>query len=54
MSELTHVETRIINRTMAYPTEIFVFIAVVYFIVCCAFTSLSRRLGRRLAWRKAI
>jgi polar amino acid transport system permease protein len=54
VSELTHVATQVNNRTMAYPTEIFIFIAVVYFILCYAFTSLSRNLERRLAWRKAI
>ncbi|KAB0672274.1 amino acid ABC transporter permease [Oryzomonas sagensis] len=54
VSELTHVGTQINNRTMAYPTEIFVFIALIYFIVCYAFTSLSRWLEQRLAWRKAI
>jgi polar amino acid transport system permease protein len=52
VSELTHVGTQINNRTMIYPTEIFLFIAVIYFIICYAFTSLSRLLERRLAWRK--
>ncbi len=32
VSELTHVATQINNRTMAFPTEIFFFIAVIYFI----------------------
>ena len=54
VSELTHVATQVNNRTMAFPTEIFIFIAVVYFLLCYAFTSLSRRLEARLAWRKAI
>lgn len=54
VSELTHVGTQINNRTMAYPTEIFIFIAVIYFFLCYAFTSLSRWLEQRLAWRKAI
>lgn len=54
VSELTHVATQINNRTMAFPTEIFFFIAVVYFILCFAFTSLSRWLEERLSWRKAI
>ena len=54
VSELTHVGTQINNRTMAYPTEIFIFIAFVYFIICYAFTSLSRVLERRLSWSKAI
>ena len=48
VSELTHVATQINNRTMAFPTEIFFFIAVVYFIICYAFTSLSRTLEKRL------
>jgi polar amino acid transport system permease protein len=52
VSELTHVATQVNNRTMIYPTEIFFFIAVVYFIICFAFTSLSRWLEKRLAWRK--
>lgn len=50
VSELTHVATQINNRSMIYPTEIFLFIAVIYFIVCYAFTSLSRWLEARLAW----
>ena len=54
VSELTHVGTQINNRTMAFPTEIFVFIAFVYFIICYAFTSLSRVLERKLSWNKAI
>jgi polar amino acid transport system permease protein len=54
VSELTHVATQINNRTMAFPTEIFFFIAVIYFILCFAFTSLSRNLEKRLSWRKAI
>lgn len=54
VSELTHVATQINNRTMVYPTEIFIFIACVYFIICFAFTSFSRWLEERLSWRKAI
>jgi len=52
VSELTHVATQINNRTMAFPTEIFAFIAVIYFILCFAFTSLSRWLEGRLSWSK--
>lgn len=54
VSELTHVATQINNRTLAFPTEIFIFIAIVYFILCFAFTSLSRWLEMRLSWNKAI
>ena len=54
VSELTQVATQMNNRTMLYPTEIFIFIAVIYFIMCFAFTELSRWLERRLAYRKSI
>lgn len=54
VSELTHVGTQINNRTMAYPTEIFIFIALIYFVLCYSFTSLSRWLEQRLTWRTAI
>lgn len=54
VTELTQIATQINNRTMLYPTEIFIFIAVIYFIMCFAFTELSRWLERRLAYRKAI
>jgi polar amino acid transport system permease protein len=54
VSELTHVGTQINNRTMAFPTEIFIFIAAVYFIICYAFTSLSRLLEKRLSWNKVM
>jgi polar amino acid transport system permease protein len=49
VSELTHVATQINNRTMIHPAEVFLFIAVVYFAICFALTSVSRRLERRLA-----
>ena len=52
VSELTHVATQINNRTINYPTEIFFFIAVIYFIICFAFTSLSRWLEKNLAWKR--
>jgi polar amino acid transport system permease protein len=54
VSELTHVATQMNNRTMLYPTEIFLFIAVIYFIICFAFTELSRWLERRSPGHKSI
>jgi len=54
VTELTQIATQINNRTMLFPTEIFLFIAVIYFIMCFAFTELSRWLERRLAYRKSI
>lgn len=54
VTELTQIATQINNRTMLFPTEIFLFIAVIYFVMCFAFTELSRWLERRLAYRKSI
>ncbi|HET6283420.1 MAG TPA: amino acid ABC transporter permease [Polyangia bacterium] len=54
VDELTHVATQVNNRTLTSPTEIFLFTGAVYFIICYAFTTLSRWLERRLAWRTAI
>ena len=54
VSELTHVATQMNNRTMLYPTEIFLFIALIYFIICFAFTELSRWLERRSPGHKSI
>ena len=54
VAELTHIATQISNRTMLYPTEIFMFIALIYFIICFAFTELSRKLERKLAYTKSI
>lgn len=54
VTELTQIATQVNNRTMLYPTEIFIFIAVIYFVMCFAFTELSRWLERRLAYRKSI
>jgi polar amino acid transport system permease protein len=54
VSELTQVATQVNNRTMIYSTEIFLFVAAVYFIICYALTSVSRWLEGRLAWHKSI
>lgn len=54
VSELTHVATQINNRSFVFPTEIFLFIALLYFVLCYIFTEFSRWLEKRLAWRKSI
>lgn len=54
VSELTQVATQVNNRSMIYPTEIFLFVAAVYFVICFLFTSLSRALEKRLVWSKSI
>jgi polar amino acid transport system permease protein len=54
VDELTHVATQVNNRTLTSPTEIFLFVAAIYFVICYAFTTLSRWLERRLSWRASI
>jgi len=54
VAELTHVATQINNRTMVYPAQIFLFIAIIYFILCFMLTSYSRHLEQKLAYRKGI
>jgi polar amino acid transport system permease protein len=54
VAELTHVATQVSNRTMIYPAQIFLFIAVIYFILCFMLTSYSRHLEQKLAYRKGI
>lgn len=49
VNELTKTATQVNNRTMNAPTEIFLAIAVLYFIICFVLTSFSRRLEKRLA-----
>ncbi|KES19893.1 ABC-type amino acid transport system, permease component [Gilliamella apicola SCGC AB-598-B02] len=34
VAEFTFIATQINNRSMVYPTEIFLFVIVVYFIIC--------------------
>lgn len=36
VAEFTFIATQINNRSMVYPTEIFLFVIVVYFIICAA------------------
>jgi len=52
VSELTQVATQVNNRSMMYPTEIFLFIAMIYFVICYAFTYASRKLEHRLSWTR--
>lgn len=54
VSELSHVAGQVNNQTLNYPSEIYIFIAAVYFVICFVFTGFSRWLEDRLSWRKAI
>ncbi|WP_456325859.1 amino acid ABC transporter permease [Desulfonauticus submarinus] len=49
VNELTRAATQVNNRTLVAPTEIFLTIAILYFIVCYVLTSISRRLEKHLA-----
>ncbi|GFK93831.1 putative glutamine ABC transporter permease protein GlnP [Fundidesulfovibrio magnetotacticus] len=47
VNELTKTATQVNNRTMKAPFEIFITIAVLYFVVCFVLTEFSRRLEAR-------
>ncbi|MFJ4143903.1 amino acid ABC transporter permease [Pseudomonas sp. NPDC089734] len=46
VGELSFVATQVSNRVMVYPSEIFLFVALVYFIICSALDLLASRLTR--------
>ncbi|ATE59497.1 amino acid ABC transporter permease [Thauera sinica] len=53
VGELSFVATQVSNREMVYPTEIFLFVALVYFILCSTLELCANRLARRFANRAA-
>jgi polar amino acid transport system permease protein len=48
VGELTKAATQINNRTLTAPTEIFITVALLYFVICFCLTELSRRLEKRI------
>ncbi len=50
VSELTHIATQVNNRELTHPAEIFLFVAVLYFVICFSLSQLSRWLERRMRW----
>ncbi|MCA1944895.1 MAG: amino acid ABC transporter permease [Desulfovibrio sp.] len=48
VNELTKAATQVNNRTMNAPTEIFIAIALLYFVICYVLTAFSRRLEKKL------
>ena len=48
VNELTKAATQVNNRTLTAPTEIFITIAVLYFVICYCLTEFSRYLERRI------
>ncbi|WP_432737060.1 amino acid ABC transporter permease [Maridesulfovibrio sp. FT414] len=49
VNELTRTATQVNNRTLTSPTEIFIAIAVLYFIICYVLTFASRKMEAHLA-----
>lgn len=47
VGELSFVSTQVSNRVMVHPTEIFLFAAMVYFVLCAGLELLANRLVRR-------
>lgn len=51
VQELTRTATQVNNRTLNAPAEIFLTIAVIYFIICFGLTQTSRSLEKRLSYK---
>lgn len=49
VSELTRTATQVNNRTLTAPTEIFLTIALMYFVICWVLTATSRRLEKQMS-----
>lgn len=49
VNELTRAATQVNNRTLIAPTEIFLTIALMYFVICYVLTSASRKLEAQLS-----
>lgn len=43
VGELSFVATQVSNRVMVHPTEIFLFIGLVYFVLCSSLDWLAQR-----------
>jgi polar amino acid transport system permease protein len=48
VNELTKAATQVNSRSLTAPTEIFITIALLYFVICYCLTELSRRLEKRI------
>jgi polar amino acid transport system permease protein len=48
VNELTKAATQVNNRTLTAPTEIFITIALLYFVICFCLTELSRWLEKHI------
>ena len=46
VGELSFVATQVSNRVMVHPTEVFLFVALVYFVLCAGLDLLARWVTR--------
>lgn len=49
VNELTFLATQVNNRSMVYPMEVFLFVALIYFVLCLALDLLANGLNRRFS-----
>jgi len=47
VGELSYEATQVSNRVMVHPVEIFLFVALVYFVLCSALQLAASRVARR-------
>ncbi len=47
VGELSFVATQVSNRVMVHPTEIFLFVALLYFLLCTSLDLAAAFLARR-------
>ncbi|OSM94433.1 MULTISPECIES: amino acid ABC transporter permease [Lonsdalea] len=52
VGELTFLATQVNNRSMVYPLEVFLFVALVYFVMCLALDVLATGISRRYGGRR--
>lgn len=52
VAEFTFVATQINNRSMVYPTEIFIFVIMVYFVICWALDFSVSRLTQKKQYQR--
>ncbi|MFP1786590.1 amino acid ABC transporter permease [Lonsdalea quercina] len=52
VGELTFLATQVNNRSMVYPLEVFLFVALVYFVMCLVLDVLATGISRRYGGRR--
>ena len=54
VGELSFVATQVSNRVMVHPTEIFLFVALLYFLLCTSLDLAAAFLARRRPERRPV